>query len=128
MELSDRLAAFYRDYPYRQISVAGTAWRYRTGGARAAIADFTGHHRPAPGDLPGWHRPILVLQSEYDRAFAAQAEQIRAVYPDARFRVLAGAGHGALSTHTAAYLREVRAFLAAQPTPGGQRPAEVFNQ
>lgn len=32
MELSDRLA-FYRDYPYRQISVAGTAWRYRTGGA-----------------------------------------------------------------------------------------------
>jgi pimeloyl-ACP methyl ester carboxylesterase len=46
----------------------------------AAIGDFTGHHRPMPGDLE-WKRPVLVLQSEHDRAFASQANKIRAVYP-----------------------------------------------
>src|SRR5512133_1194121 len=33
MELSDRLAVFHHDYPYREIVVAGTPWRYRRGGA-----------------------------------------------------------------------------------------------
>jgi hypothetical protein len=33
MQLSDPLAVFYRAYPYRKISVAGTPWRYRTAGA-----------------------------------------------------------------------------------------------
>jgi maspardin len=53
----------------------------------AAIGDFTGHHRPMPGDLE-WKRPVLVLQSEYDRAFASQADEIRAVYPTAAFYVV----------------------------------------
>src|SRR5512133_3794772 len=77
----------------------------------AAIGDFTGHHRPMPGDLE-WKRPVLVLQSEYDRAFASQADEIRAVYPTAAFQVVAGAGHGALFTHTDQYLDLLQAFLA----------------
>jgi hypothetical protein len=72
----------------------------------AAISDFTAHHRPKPGDLTGWSRPVLVLQSERDRAFAAQADEIRAAYPSAVFHIIAGAGHGALFSHTDRYLTE----------------------
>ena len=77
----------------------------------AAIGDFTGHHRPMPGDLE-WKRPVLVLQSEHDRAFASQANEIRAVYPTAAFQIVAGAGHGALFTHTDQYIDLLQAFLA----------------
>jgi len=80
-------------------------------GVMAAIADFTAHYRPT-ADRSG--RPVLVLQSERDRAFAAQADEIRAAYPTATFRVLRGAGHGALFTHTEQYLGEIQTFLAAQ--------------
>jgi pimeloyl-ACP methyl ester carboxylesterase len=65
----------------------------------AAIGDLAGSHRPMPGDLE-WKQPVLVLQSEHDRAFASQANEIRAVCPTAAFHVVAGAGHGALFTHT----------------------------
>jgi hypothetical protein len=77
----------------------------------AAIGDFTGHHRPMPGDLE-WKRPVLVLQSEHDRAFASQANKIRAVYPTAAFHVVAGAGQSALFTHTDQYIDLLQAFLA----------------
>ena len=62
----------------------------------AAIADFTAHYRPT-ADRSG--RRVLVLQSEQDRAFAAQADEIRAAYPNAVIHVLRGTGHGALFTH-----------------------------
>lgn len=84
----------------------------------AAIADFTAHHRPTPGDLSAWAGPVLLLQSEHDRAFAAQAAEIRAVYPHATVRILRGAGHGALFTHTDQYVNELQSFLAAHATAG----------
>ena len=61
----------------------------------AAIADFTAHYRPTM-DRSG--RRVLVLQSEQDRAFTAQADEIRAAYPNAVIHVLRGTGHGALFT------------------------------
>jgi pimeloyl-ACP methyl ester carboxylesterase len=76
----------------------------------AAMADFTAHYRPTSEDRSD--RPVLVLQSEQDRAFEAQADEIRAAYPAATFRVLRGAGHGALFTHTDQYVGEIQAFLA----------------
>jgi pimeloyl-ACP methyl ester carboxylesterase len=81
----------------------------------AAMADFTAHYRPTSEDRSG--RPVLVLQSERDRAFAAQADEIRAAYPKATFRILRGAGHGALFTHTDQYVGEIQTFLAS-PTTG----------
>jgi pimeloyl-ACP methyl ester carboxylesterase len=83
----------------------------------AAISDFTAHYRPKPEDLTGWSRPVLVLQSERDRAFAAQADEIRAAYPSAVFHIIAGAGHGALFSHTDEYIEQIQTFLAKQPTP-----------
>jgi pimeloyl-ACP methyl ester carboxylesterase len=83
----------------------------------AAIRDFTAHHRPKLGDLTGWSRPVLVLQSERDRAFAAQADEIRAAYPSAVFYTIAGAGHGALFSHTDLYIQQIQTFLAKHPTP-----------
>jgi pimeloyl-ACP methyl ester carboxylesterase len=53
----------------------------------AAIADFTARYHPT-ADRSG--RPVLVLQSERDRAFAAQAEVIRAAYPHATIRSYVG--------------------------------------
>ncbi|HEX6760510.1 MAG TPA: alpha/beta fold hydrolase [Propionibacteriaceae bacterium] len=82
----------------------------------AAIADFTAHYRPT-ADRSG--RRVLVLQSEQDRAFAAQADEIRAAYPNAVIRILRGAGHGALFTHTDQYVGEIKTFLATT----GQRVA-----
>lgn len=79
----------------------------------AAIADFTAHYHPT-ADRSG--RPVLVLQSERDRAFDAQAEEIRAAYPHATICVLCGAGHGALFTHTEQYVGEIQTFLAARTT------------
>ena len=32
MDLAERLTLFRRDYPYRDITVRGTPWRYRMGG------------------------------------------------------------------------------------------------
>ncbi|HLM21072.1 MAG TPA: hypothetical protein VK390_06050 [Propionibacteriaceae bacterium] len=85
----------------------------------AAIVDFTAHYRPTAN----WSdRRVLVLQSERDRAFAAQADDIRAAYPSATIRVLRGAGHGALFTHTDQYVGEIQTFLAAPTTP---RPLAV---
>jgi pimeloyl-ACP methyl ester carboxylesterase len=85
----------------------------------AAIGDFAAHYRPVPGDLVGWERPVLVLHSEHDRAFASQADDIRAVYPTAAFQVLACAGHGALFTHTDQYIDRLLVFLADLTDPGG---------
>ena len=78
------------------------------------MADLTAHYRLTSEDWSG--RPVLVLQSERDRAFAAQAEEIRAAYPHATIRVLRGAGHGALFTHTEQYVGEIQTFLAARTT------------
>lgn len=86
----------------------------------AAMADFTGHHQPVPGDL-SVGRPVLVLASEHDRAFAKQAADVRAVYPDATFHTLVGAGHGALFTHTGAYIAHILGFLS-DPTDSAVRP------
>lgn len=83
----------------------------------AAMADFTGHHQPVPGDM-SVGRPVLVLASEHDRAFAKQATDVRAVYPQARFHTLVGAGHGALFTHTDDYIAQIRGFLADATDPG----------
>lgn len=79
----------------------------------AAMADFTAHHRPLPGGTPAG-LPVLVLASEYDRAFARQAAEMRAVYPDATFHTLAGAGHGAVFTHTRTYIDQILTFLDGQ--------------
>ena len=76
----------------------------------AAMADFTARHRPLPGQLPAG-LPVLVLAAEHDRAFARQFEEIRAVYPDATIHTIVGAGHGALFTHTDAYISAIRDFL-----------------
>lgn len=83
----------------------------------AAISDFTAHHRSKPGDLTGWSRPVLVLQSERDGAFAAQADEIRAAYPSAVFHIIPRAGHGALFSHTDLYIQQIHTFLAKHPTP-----------
>lgn len=80
----------------------------------AAMADFTAHHRPLPGQMPAG-QPVLVLASEHDRAFARQAAEMRAVYPDATFHTLVGAGHGAVFTHTDAYIAQIQGFLEGQP-------------
>jgi hypothetical protein len=58
-----------------------------------------------------------VLHSERDHAFAAQADDIRAAYSSATIRVLRGAGHGALFTHTDQSVGEIQTFLAAPTTP-----------
>ena len=76
----------------------------------AAMADFTANHRPLPGQAPDRLR-VLVLAAEHDRAFARQATDIRAVYPHATFHTLVGAGHGAVFTHTDAYVTDIRSFL-----------------
>lgn len=76
------------------------------------MADFTGHHRPTPGQMPAGH-PVLVLASEHDRAFAKQAAEMRAVYPDATFHTLTGASHGAVFTHTDMYIAQIQSFLIA---------------
>jgi len=78
------------------------------------MADFGAHHRPLPGQVPAG-RPVLVLASEHDRAFARQAAEMHAVYPGATFHTLVGAGHGALFTHTEAYIAQIRGFLAGRP-------------
>lgn len=92
----------------------------------AVMADFTGSHRPIPGQMPS-ERPVLVLASEHDRAFAKEADAMRAVYPDATFHTLTGAGHGALFTHTDAYIDQVQSFLTdpAAPARGGTRVGAV---
>jgi pimeloyl-ACP methyl ester carboxylesterase len=90
----------------------------------AAMADFTGHHQPVPGDLPLGRR-VLVLASEHDRAFAKQAADVRAVYPEATFHTLVGAGHGALFTHTGAYLAQIQDFLADATGAGVQSDQRV---
>ncbi|HET9647510.1 MAG TPA: alpha/beta fold hydrolase [Microlunatus sp.] len=91
-------------------------------GMIAATADFTAHYRPQPGDLSGWPRPVLVLQSESDRAFHRQDEEMAAAYAGAQFVTIHGAGHGAVFTHTAEYVGHILAFLAAasSTSPGGQ--------
>jgi pimeloyl-ACP methyl ester carboxylesterase len=83
----------------------------------AAIRDFAAHYRPTSGEPPRLAQPVLVLHSEQDRAFVAQANEIRAAYPGAIFRTLLGAGHGALFTHTDQYIREIETFLEAHTTP-----------
>lgn len=79
-----------------------------------AMADFTANHRPLPGPWLA-DRPVLVLASQHDRAFAKQSGAMRAVYPRATYHTLEGAGHGALFTHTEAYLAAILAFLAEPP-------------
>ncbi len=76
----------------------------------AAMADFNAHHRPVPPTVPTG-RPVLVLTAAHDRAFARQAGELRSVYPDASFHRIDGPGHGALFTHTDAYLALVGDFL-----------------
>jgi 3-oxoadipate enol-lactonase len=83
----------------------------------AAIRDFAAHYRPTLGEPSRLAQPVLVLQSEQDRAFAAQVNEIRSAYPGAIFRTLAGAGHGALFTHIDQYIREIETFLEAHTTP-----------
>lgn len=56
-------------------------------------------------------------RSPHTASLARQASEMRAVYPHATFRILAGAGHGALFTHTDEYIAEVRAFLEAPESP-----------
>jgi hypothetical protein len=76
--------------------------------------------RPLSSDGRPFGQASAGAASERDRAFAGQADEIRAAYPDATIRVLRGSGHGALFTHTVQYVSEIRAFLAA-PTRDARR-------
>lgn len=98
--------ALLRDFLDRQLTKAHVL------AVMAAVADFSAHHRPVPGQMsPG--RSVSVLACEHDRAFAAQAATMRAVYPLATFHTLPGAGHAAVFTHTGAYTSTIETFLSA---------------
>lgn len=56
--------------------------------------------------------PVLLIESEQDKAFSPQARAaLRVLYPAAEVRLFAGAGHGVLAKRTAEYIETVREFL-----------------
>jgi pimeloyl-ACP methyl ester carboxylesterase len=82
-------------------------------GLTEALLDFIEHYRFAPGDLAAWPGRVLVLESVHDKAFDAAARAaLRTVYPQARVRTFAGAGHTAIITDSAAYIAAIRDFLS----------------
>jgi pimeloyl-ACP methyl ester carboxylesterase len=66
-----------------------------------------------PSDLDVWPGEILILESDHDEAFNAEARALlRATYPRAQVHTFRDAGLGALFTHTQEYIATVRDFLA----------------
>ncbi|HEX9087240.1 MAG TPA: hypothetical protein VF867_06935, partial [Arthrobacter sp.] len=56
--------------------------------------------------------PVLLIESEHDKAFSPQARAaLRALYPAAEVRLFAGEGHGVMATRTEEYTDTVREFL-----------------
>lgn len=64
------------------------------------------------GDLPG---PLLLLAGAEDPKYAAIAARMAAIHPDARLRILEGAGHTAHLERPDAVREAVRGFLDASP-------------
>ena len=75
------------------------------------MLDFS-RYQFGPNDLASWPGRILVIESEHDRAFSPHArEALRALYPQARVRTFADAGHAVMVTKPAQYIATVRSFL-----------------
>lgn len=73
-------------------------------------------HLPDPGPEAGSRvarpGPVLIIESEEDKAFSPRARAaLRALFPAAEVRVFAGAGHGVMATRSADYFDTVREFL-----------------
>jgi pimeloyl-ACP methyl ester carboxylesterase len=73
--------------------------------------DFS-RYRFGPNDLANWPGRILVIESEHDNTFSPRArEALRALYPQARVRTFADAGHAVMVTQPAEYIATVRSYL-----------------
>ena len=88
----------------RRNTVGGLASSLRLAG--------TGSQEPLWGRLPALEMPVLVLAGEHDAKFRALGERLAdTIGTNARFEVIAGAGHAAHLARPAAFLRSVRRFL-----------------
>ena len=68
---------------------------------------------PAVRTLTTPPMPVLLIESEQDKAFSPQARAaLRALYPEAEVHLFAGEGHGVMATRTAEYIDAVREFLS----------------
>jgi pimeloyl-ACP methyl ester carboxylesterase len=76
------------------------------------FADYNMHYHFEPADLDAWPGEILILESDHDEAFNAEARALlRATYPRAQVYTFRDAGLGALFTHTQEYIATVKEFL-----------------
>lgn len=73
----------------------------------------TGAMPPLDADLPGLSSPVLCVVGEEDEKFRAIAEQMVAVLPRGRLRMIPLAGHAAHLEQPEAFAAAVREFLAA---------------
>lgn len=77
------------------------------------FVDYNTHYHFEAADLAAWPGEILILESDHDEAFDADARAaLRATYPRARVYTFHEAGLGAMFTHTEEYVGAVRDFLA----------------
>lgn len=76
------------------------------------MLDFAEHIPLSPDDLAGWPGRILIIESEDDATFDAEARQrLRSLYPMATVHTFTNAGHSPGTTQRDAFFTRVHEFL-----------------
>lgn len=99
--------------------LGGADWRADYAAAFPGAARWIADPVPDLSDhLPGITAPTLLLWGDADPISpVAVGERLRALLPQARLRVLPGAGHDLVRTHTGAIAPDIRHHLAGVDTP-----------
>ena len=78
------------------------------------LLDFVDHYSLAPDDLGDWAGRLLIIESEDDATFDADArERLRMLYPMAQVHTFAGGGHSPGTTRRDEFFALVRDFFSA---------------
>lgn len=76
------------------------------------IIDYMGNYQFQPEDLSAWRGEILILDSDNDAVFDAEArDEVNRLYPQAHSHTFKDAGHSPASTQREVYFDIVRKFL-----------------
>ncbi len=79
----------------------------------ACMLDFAEHVPLAPDDLVNWPGRMLIIESDDDATFDADARaRLRALYPAARVHTFAAGGHSPATTQRGAFFALVRQFFS----------------
>jgi lipase len=77
------------------------------------MLDFAENVSLAPDDLAGWPGRMLIIESQDDATFDADARaRLRALYPGARVHTFAAGGHSPATTQRETFFALVRQFFA----------------